>query len=272
MTIALAAYLVMLALFTVAVLIAGEIWPAFGSTQMLSDPRNPADMLIMLGMLALLIPAVLIGTRAGYGRAGIAHSVRGRLRWGLMGRAVILVVPVLLLTNTGFMLASSRGGIEVPEPTLGVIAAWVIVVVLAPLQSAGEEYAFRALPMQAMGTWLRSPVWGILLPVPLFMWGHGYDWLGQIDIALFALLMGALAWKTGGLELPILMHAANNGTLFVVAPLLPGSLEQAEVTVWQLMASTIPTIVLTAGLWWWYSRREGLRFRELTRGIGRVPA
>src|SRR5699024_8191869 len=50
----------------------------------LLDPLNPIDQLLMLGMLALMLPAVLVGTLAGYGRAGIAHSVAGRFRWGLM--------------------------------------------------------------------------------------------------------------------------------------------------------------------------------------------
>ena len=53
-------------------------------------------------------PAVLVGTLAGYGRAGIAHSVVGRVRWGLMGRVALVVVPVYLVVNVGVNLVLAR--------------------------------------------------------------------------------------------------------------------------------------------------------------------
>src|SRR5699024_4405413 len=88
---------------------------------------------------------------------------------------------------------AGRGGereaIVVPPLGAGVLLAWLLALVLSPLQCAGEEFVFRALPMQMLGTWLRRPVLGILLPVPLFMLGHGYSWLGQVDIAVFAVVM-----------------------------------------------------------------------------------
>lgn len=188
-----------------------------------ADPLNPMDQVLGLGSLALMIPAVLIGTRVAYGRAGPASSVLGRMRWGL----------------------------------------------LAPLQSAGEEHAFRSLPQQALGTWLRHPVWGILLPVPLFVLGHGYDLLGQVGIGIFAVAMGLLAWKTGGIELPILLHAANNTTLFAIAPMIPGFTEQGEVTVLGFLVSTV-LLLLTAGLRRWFDRREGLAPGEPCRGAAPV--
>src|SRR5699024_12010593 len=82
----------------------------------------------------------------------------------------------------------------------GVLLAWLLALVLSPLQCAGEEIVFRALPMQMLGTWLRRPVLGILLPVPLFMLGPGYSWLGQVAIAVFAVVVGPLAAQTGALE------------------------------------------------------------------------
>lgn len=98
-----------------------------------------------------------------------------------------------------------------------------MILVLGPLQCAAEEYVFRGLPQQALGTWLRSPLWGILLPIPLFILGHGYDWAGQVAIGAFALATGFLVWKSGGLELAILAHTANNIVLFLFAPFSPSS-------------------------------------------------
>lgn len=267
-----AVFLVMNLQLLLVLVVVSLIWPAFTPSATLMDPLNPLDQTFGLGMLALLIPAVLVGTLAGYGRAGIALSVLGRFRWGLLGRAALVVVPVYVLINLVLNLVLEREAIVVPQFSASVILAWLVAIVLAPLQSAGEEFAFRALPMQVLGTWLRWPLIGILVPVPLFMLGHGYNWLGQIDIAVFAIVMGLLAWKTGGLELPILLHAANNWTLFAIAPLIPGFTEQGEIRLLGFVLAMVPMLLLSAGIWWWYSRREGLGLWEPQRGSAQTLA
>lgn len=260
-----AMFAIMALQLTVPLMIVGEIRPSLAVSETLSDPMNPLDQLLGLGMLALLVPAVLVGALAGYGRAGIALSGGGRIRWRLMGRAALVVVPVYLLVNSVLKLLLEREGIAVPQLTVPVLLAWGIPLLLVPLQCAGEELAFRALPMQALGTWARLPWWGILVPVPLFVLGHGYNWVGQIDIALFAVVMGLLAWKTGGLEIPILLHTANNWTLFAIAPVLPGVVEQGDVQAQGLLLALTPMLLLAAGIWWWFSRREGLGLGEPLR-------
>lgn len=271
-TVAGAVYLVMFLQLIVLGLVISTIVPGADPSAELSDPLNPMDQLLVLGLLALMLPAVLIGTLAGYGRAGIAHSVRGRFRWGLAGRAATVIVPLYLVVNIGVNLLIGAEQIVVPELTAGVLLAWAITLVLVPLQSAGEEYVFRVLPMQALGTWVRTPLLGIALPIPLFVLGHGYAPLGQVDIAVFALCMGLLAWKTGGIEIPVLLHVANNWTLFALGPLVPGFLEQGEVTISGFVLAVAPTLACTAGTWWWVSRRDGLRLLEPVRGTaGRGP-
>ena len=138
---------------------------------------------------------------------------------------------------------------------------------LTPLQCAGEEYLFRGMPQQALGTWLKSPLWGIILPVPLFMLGHGYDWVGQIDIACFALCMGALVWRSGGLELAILVHAANNTMSFLLAPLTPNSLEQGAVNPAALLFSLPLIFGITAWLWWWVGKQYGVDWKTPVRRL-----
>ncbi|MEZ5086292.1 MAG: CPBP family glutamic-type intramembrane protease [Tessaracoccus sp.] len=231
-----------------------------------TDPTNPTDYVLGLGLLALMIPAAMLGMRWGGGARGIVHSVTSRIRWGLLGRAAAFVVPIYALRTGGSFLLDPPADFAWPEVGTSLIAAYVIIIVLAPLQCAGEEYVFRALPMQMFGAWLRSPLWGILIPVPLFMLGHGYHWAGQIDIAVFAICAGALVWKSGGLELAIVMHTANNLTLFLVAPFSASSLQQGAVDPALLLISLPFTIGVTALLWVWISRRYGLRaFEPVTR-------
>lgn len=240
----------------------------------MEDPRNPVDMFATLGMLAIGVPAVALAFRWAGGRrgetTGTLHSVVGRFRWSLMGRAALVVVPVFGVANVGGFFLLPPPDLSVPRGGLSLLLVYVVIVALTPLQCSAEEYVFRALPQQVLGTWLRLPVWGILLPVPLFMVGHGYSWVGQIDIAVFAVCTGLLVWKTGGVELSILVHAANNGTLFLLAPFSPSSMQQGDTSPLELLFSLPPVVLTTLGLFWWVSRRDGLRLLEPVRGRGRL--
>lgn len=246
---------------------AGTLGAALTPTTDLLDPTNPMDILLGLGLIALMLPAALLGVRWGGRAPGILHSVRRGVRWGLLGRTAAVVVPIFaIIHGLGFVLDPPED-VRTPEPGASLLAVYLIVVVLTPLQCAAEEYVFRGVPMQVFGTCLRSPLWGILVPVPFFVLGHGYDWVGQVDLAVFAICMGLLAWKSGGLEIPIVIHTANNLTLFLLAPFSPSSLEQGAVEPVALLVSLPLTLGLTAGLWTWVSRRHGVRFFEpVTRG------
>ncbi|MGQ4270241.1 lysostaphin resistance A-like protein [Nocardiopsis changdeensis] len=275
---------VALAVFVVLILLAsGALMLASLLVPWLPEPSdldtfaldNPTDMLLTFGMLALMIPAVLLGARWGGGRSRILHSVAGRLRWSMMLRAAAVLVPLYAAVYWGSFLLDPPDDAAVPRFDAMLVAGLAVCVALVPLQCAAEEYAFRGLPQQVLGTWLRSPLWGIVLPVPLFMLGHGYDWVGQVDIAVFALCMGFLVWKSGGLELAIAVHTANNLTLLLAAPFSPSSLDQGAVDPATLLISVPLTLVSTAGLALWFSRVHGLRPFEPLRGTGgaqTVPA
>ena len=256
---AVGAALVLILVLAIATLVVPPDWRP---TEALDDPRNPADILFMLSFIAIGLPAVVLGSRWGGGMRGAIHSVAGRLRWGMLLRAAVVVVPIYALIIGGSLLLSPPTDFAWPAADARTVAVFAIVILLVPLQCAAEEYAFRALPQQVIGTWLRSPVWGILLPVPLFMIGHGYDWVGQIDIAAFAICTGFLVWKSGGVELAIVMHTANNLVLFLFAPFSASSLQQGSVDPSLLLFSMPLLLGTTAALALWVSRTHGLRFFE----------
>ncbi|WP_159621460.1 CPBP family intramembrane glutamic endopeptidase [Ruania rhizosphaerae] len=234
----------------------------------LDDPRNPSDMLIAFGMIALLLPSVVLGSRWGGGAPRIVHSVLGCVRWRLLLRAGVVVLPLYAIVWWTSFLLDPPADASMPRLDVSLVALLVIVVVVVPLQSAAEEYAFRGLPQLALGTWLRSPVWGIVLPVPLFIVGHGYDVVGQVSVGMFALCAGFLVWKTGGLELAVVMHVANNLPLAVIAPLSPSSMHQGAVDPVYLLIDLPLTIGVTVSLTLWVSRIHGLRVLEPLRGPG----
>lgn len=244
---------------------------ALGPSAELDDPRNPVDHLLGLGTVALLLPVVVLGLRWGGGQRGAVHSVAGRFRWGTALRAGAVVLPAYAAVLWTWTALVPPEDLSVPPLDLSLLVVVVVVLLLTPLQCAAEEYAFRGLPLQVLGTWLRRPAWGVVLPVPLFVAGHGYDWVGQVDVAVFALATGFLVWKSGGLELAVVVHTANNLPLFLASPLSPSALQQGAVDPWVLLVSLPLTLGTTAALTAWVSRAHGVGLLEPVRGCGRGP-
>lgn len=257
--------LVLFAIFVVFTEV-GAVGQQWMPTEELLDPSNPMDLMFLLGMLALMIPAALLGMRWGGKAKSSLHSIDLRVRWGLMLRGAGIVFPIFGVVLVGQFLLDPPADFAWPDASSTTFVLYAVIILLTPLQCAAEEYVFRGLPMQLLGVWLRSPLWGILIPVPLFILGHGYDWVGQIDLAVFAICMALLVWKSGGLELAIVMHTANNLILFLLAPLSSSStLEQGAVDPWTLLISLPLTIGVTALLWVWVSRTYDLEMKEQVR-------
>lgn len=260
LALALAAIVAVLIVMGVVALAAPSLRP---SSENLEDGSNPIDLMLSLGPLALLIPIAILATRVGGARRGM-HSVFGRFRWAFMLKAAPIVIAVYVLTGPVLAVTFSRDEFHVKHSVARVVLALLIVLLVTPFQSAGEEYVFRGLPQQGLGTWLKSPWWGIILPIPLFCVGHGYDWVGQIDIAVFAFCAGVLTWKSGGLELPILLHATNNVSIMILGPFLaaPDSMAQGDVSPVSLIFSLPVTLGVTAYLWWYTNRQYGVTWRQ----------
>jgi membrane protease YdiL (CAAX protease family) len=151
------------------------------------------------------------------------HSVVGSIRWGLVGRAAAVVVPIwiayMVISTLAFPETSGTTG---PSSFTGEsIALLIIMLVTTPLQAAGEEYGARGLIMRAAGSWVASPVPGLiiatLVPSLLFMLAHGAGdpWL-NVYYFVFGAAMSLLVWRTGGLEANSVVHTVNNMLAFGV--------------------------------------------------------
>lgn len=211
-----------------------------------SGLESPLALVVGMGILALLIPAVAIGIRLGEkARLGRLSSVEGRLRTRLLlpmlALAVLVMLPSLIVDTA---VQWRQGTLELTFTR----EAWIMIglaLLVVPFQSAAEEYVFRALPQQVLGAWLRSPWWGILLPVPVFVLGHEYDVYGQTSIAIFALAMGVLVWRTGGLEAAIALHVVNNVVVTLVDVIGLAEAATHEVSAADFWLSTGVTLVFT---------------------------
>lgn len=263
----------------------------------LQDPASDAFLISPAGMavtnigLALAIPIALAATWAQAGRAGLVSSVIGRVRWRLVlggiGIALLLLVPLtlgseILMTQLGLSGADAAGAGAGAEAAAGAaeddslwpltpatswLALTVVILLTTPLQAAGEEYFFRGWLSQWIGSWLRWRWLALVVPALvsglLFALAHGAQspWLFA-DRLVFGLVASLLVWRTGGLELAVALHAANNLLAFGFAIAYDGleeSLLVTEVTALEGGVSIGGTLVTAAVLLWWARGRRPVR-------------
>ncbi|MDN5569744.1 MAG: CPBP family intramembrane metalloprotease, partial [Propionibacteriaceae bacterium] len=211
-------------------------------------PNRPLGAAFLFGNIALLLPALALALLIGERRTiGTMSSVAGRLRRGLLGRYLGLAAAIVAVTTTASAaLTLATGTPMTPQVTPWTLGLLAVTFLLIPLQATAEEYVFRGLPQQMLGSWLKSPWWGILVPIPLFAFAHLYNALGLISTALFALAAGILTWRTGGLEAAIGLHVVNNLVAIGMGAFAITDLAATEVTPASLITSTIATVSYTA--------------------------
>ncbi|MFT3796986.1 lysostaphin resistance A-like protein [Microbacterium sp.] len=235
------------------------------------DTSDPFMLAIALGSIALMLPSYQLASLIVNGtRLGLISSAAGRLRWAWMLRCgvVALVVAIVL---TGLMLlipGEAPGGALSPLWAVSLL----IVLLLVPVQAAAEEYVFRGYLAQAIGRWLRHPAFAILLPVPLFMLGHLYDWVGQLGVGLFAVAAGWLTWRTGGLEAAIALHVVNNTVAFVLAVVTGSDPTETDTSVVSFLWSLLLIGCYVGIVEWMLRRRPLARTVVITPPLPAAPA
>lgn len=194
-----------------------------------ADRVTPAFLaLVNLGWAAA-IPLVLLVVWLVHGlRPGWASSVVGRLRWRWLLTCLALSLVALLATLVVSALVPAQAA---DAEISGELNPWsstirdflLVVVLLTPLQAAGEEYAFRGYLTQGVGAllapWPRvAATLAVLVPALAFALLHvGQDLPLFVDRFAFGVLAGFLVLVTGGLEAGIALHVVNNLLAFGLA-------------------------------------------------------
>ena len=240
------------------------------------DAANPVRLFAGIGSVAVWVPAILLGVRAaGIRPSGVLHSVQLRLRFRWLASCLIpaaIVMAVNLALTLWAEPLITRVGPQAPTTALPLyLGCALLILVLVPFQAAAEEYFFRGLLAQAIGSWVRFAPLAIVVPTLLFVSGHFYDIWGLLDVAIFGVAAGWLAWRTGGLESGIALHAMPNVSLFLLlASGALGSTVNGDAAGSPLDAAV--TLVLTAGYALWVDRQARRRgIARLGTGIA-VPA
>lgn len=193
--------------------------PALGGTD-----YTPLYHLAAFGSIAVLIPWSMFLQRWFYGvRGATLHSVVSRFRWDLFGRAFLVLAPVVLvvLVVDSWLAPAAQGSLSRDA----ALAIFVISLLVVPLQGAAEEYGLRGLVFRIAASWGRGPrtalVLGLLVSASAFMIIHAATdpWL-NLWYFTFGVANGIIVWRTGGLEVAVVLHAAYNALGYALAVVL----------------------------------------------------
>jgi membrane protease YdiL (CAAX protease family) len=222
--------LIMMVIAIVPVIIAGLISGAPNlaeyALRTTTDIANlgPVGFIYINLSLIVLIPASGLSIWIVHGvRPRFLSSVAGGIRWRWLLRCIAVILPLWALYTGLAVFAQPPAS---PRPNHWV-ALLVIVLLMTPLQAAGEEYFFRGWIMQNVGAWFANPMVGLVASLVVsavaFSTAHlsPDPWvLGTI--ACLAVVGGLAAWRTGGLEAAIAIHAINNVLTFFIVVIFGG--------------------------------------------------
>ena len=187
----------------------GNITPVFGGTD-----YTGLYHAVSIGSVALLIPWSMFIQRWLYGVRGASlHSVISKFRFDLFGRSLLILGPIVvaLLVVNDYLAPAEK--LAMDQTT----ALWVFAtsLVIVPLQAAGEEYGFRGLLFRVAASWGRGPrtalVLGLGISSAAFALVHlsTDPWLNLWYVA-FGITTGIIVWRTGGIEVAVVLHALFN--------------------------------------------------------------
>lgn len=177
------------------------------------DLADPMQCLFSLGGLAIMIPSLWLASIIVRDRPFSSYSSsRGgwssKVFWRVFPVAFLCItIPILFIELivhhhiNDFSVRFTLGG-------------FIVLTILGPLQCIAEEYIFRGLLMQTLGSWFRLPIIAVILQSLFFAAGHPYNRIGQVGIFISGAVFAVCAWLGRGLEIPAAMHICNNMTIF----------------------------------------------------------
>jgi membrane protease YdiL (CAAX protease family) len=178
----------------------------------------PTGMLAVNLGLATLIPiAWALMAMIHQMRPRWLSSVQPRIRW----RYLFGCLAIAAVALNGVMLLSTTVGKPLSVQTQQDFWAFLAVIVLtSPIQAAAEEIFFRGYLLQALGSLVARPWFGVIASSVVFALLHGTQNVPLfVDRLAFGLLAGLLVWRTGGLEAGIAAHVINNVFAYLIAGL-----------------------------------------------------
>ncbi len=179
--------------------------------------RRPLGMLaVNLGIATLIPIAWALSVVVHQVRPRWLSSVGPRIRW----RYLLGCLAIAAITLNGMLLLSGAAQDEPLNFGLqqGFWGFLPVIILTSPIQAMAEEIFFRGYLMQALGSLVRAPWFGVVVSSVVFALLHGTQNLPLfVDRLAFGLLAALLVWRTGGLEAGIAAHVMNNVCAYLIA-------------------------------------------------------
>ena len=172
------------------------------------DPRKDNIIQLIYTAISMIatIPAVYIANKLLY-KIPFSTQVAPirKWDWSIYIKAFIITLLVYAIFQ-GFQIFAIGGSISFNVP----IVILLLCIILPIFQGFAEEFAFRGLFMQTLGSWFGIPAVAIFLQAALFAVAHRYVLFALISVLCTGLLYGFIVWYGQGLEVSSAMHAVNN--------------------------------------------------------------
>ncbi|MBR8740766.1 CPBP family intramembrane glutamic endopeptidase [Nocardiopsis sp. MG754419] len=240
---------------------AGRVNPAMDGTD-----YTPLYHGATMFALALLVPWSMVVQRWLYGVPGASlHSVFSRFRFDVLGRSLLYLGPVWPGATVVLNVAMPTGRIHWSFVDLVLLVA--LTLLPTPLQATGEEYGLRGLLFRFVGSRGRgsrtSLVLAVLVSSLVFTLIHGAadPWINLWYFTL-ASSLAVITWRTGGIEIAVLLHALLNPVTFLPAIAVHSDIgtlvtdRSAGTGSAALLVPSVTAIAITAMVWW-RTRRTG---------------
>lgn len=258
----------------VALLASGQSVDEASATLDITRNATPLGLALVNGVIALAIPVVWLVTWLFHRlKPRWVSSVAPRIRWGYLLVCVALSVVALLISlGVAILLPTAPGEApvgEVNDFTARTRDFLLVILLLTPLQAAGEEYVFRGYFTQAFGSFAAgeaiSKVLAVLCPALLFALAHGVQEIPVFfDRFAFGVVAGLLVLITGGLEAGIAMHVLNNFFAYGLGLAfgdMTETLNATSASSWWMILTTLTQSLVYLGLATWVARAMGLADR-----------
>ncbi len=177
------------------------------------DLSSITGILINLVAVSVMIPALMLARAIVRDRTWASYSSsRGGWDMGLYIKCQLIAIIVISCPIVGRHIYMHD--YSAPDMNFSRVAL-ILILIFGPLQCIAEEYVFRGLFTQTLGSWFRIPIVAIILAALPFVVLHPYNNLGKISILLSGIGFGLAAWIGRGIEASSAMHIGNNLIIFL---------------------------------------------------------